>query len=120
LSPLLFENIANNEDVGVSVRVLFYLSLFSLMSCSQAYYGALEKIGIEKREILRDRIVSTQKSRKETAEDFKSALERFQDIAPFEGGELEEKYSRLSTTVDNLESRQAQVRDRIDSVENKA
>lgn len=92
----------------------------SLTGCSKIYYDALESVGYQKRELLKDRIVSTQESQEKTAEDFKTALERFQELAPFDGGELEEKYNRLSSTVEGLQSRKGEVRKRIDSVDSVA
>ena len=85
------------------------------------YFDALEKIGFQKRGLLKDRIIATQKSQKDTAEDFKTALERFREVVPNAGSkELEGRYSRLSSVVEKLVGRRDQVKTRISRVENVA
>ena len=99
-------------------RLLFVIALVAgLAACSSAYYGTLEKFGIEKRDILVDRIDEARDSQQEAAEQFASALEQFTAIVAVDGGELEQVYHRLSGEFEDSEARATEVRDRIESVE---
>ena len=88
-----------------------------LTSCSSTYYGALEKIGIEKRDILVDRIDDARDSQEDAKEQFSSALEQFRSVVDVDGGDLEKVYDRLNSEYEQSERRADEVRDRIDSVE---
>ena len=48
-----------------------------LAGCASAYYGAMEKFGIEKRDILVDRVEDSREAQEEAREQFESALEQF-------------------------------------------
>src|ERR1041385_7140298 len=48
-----------------------------LGGCSSAYYGAMEKIGFAKREILVDRVEKTRDAQNEAKQQFASALDHF-------------------------------------------
>ena len=91
-----------------------------LAGCQTAYFGAMEKVGIHKREILVDRIEETQESQEEAKEQFSSALEQFGSVVHFDGGDLEEIYNRLNDEFEDSEERAEEVRERIDAVESVA
>ena len=91
-----------------------------LAGCSTAYYGALEKVGIHKREILVDRVEDAQSSQEKAAEQFQSALEQFQAVVNFDGGDLEDIYDELNDEFERSESRAEAVRERIEEVEDVA
>ncbi len=63
--------------------------MFFVASCSQAYYGALEKVGIHKRDIMVDRVQEAKQSQQDAKEQFQSALEEFSSVANFQSGNLE-------------------------------
>ena len=86
-------------------------------ACSTAYYGALEKVGIEKRDILVDRIDDASEAQEDAKEQFASALDQYRSVIEFDGGDLEEIYDRLNDEYERSEARAAEVSDRIDSVE---
>ena len=88
--------------------------------CSSAYYGTLEKFGYAKREVLVDRVEKAQESQTEAQEQFASALERFLAVTKADGGELQRTYDALNADFKRSEARAAEVRDRIDSVEDVA
>ncbi|HAG41447.1 MAG TPA: DUF2959 domain-containing protein, partial [Pseudoalteromonas sp.] len=48
----------------------------TLSGCQSAYYSAMEKVGVHKRDILIDRVEETKDSQEESQEEFQSALER--------------------------------------------
>lgn len=93
------------------------LSLLTLMSCSSVYYGAMEKIGFHKRDILSSRVEKARDSQQEAKEQFKSALEKFSEVVQFNGGELEEKYLELNSEYTKSEARAEDVSSRIRAVE---
>lgn len=107
------------------IRVSFFLSLFCAFAvlgtgCSSAYYGAMEKIGFAKREILVDRVAETQKAQTAAKEQFASALQHFLAVTKVNGGELQKKYEELNREFTRSEDRAKEVRDRIAAVEDVA
>ncbi len=102
-------------------RLLLFLLFFSgLVGCSGAYYSAMEKVGVHKRDILADRVETARDSQQETKEEFASALERFTALVNFDGGDLEEKYQELNAVFEDCEAQAEEVTERIDAVENVA
>ncbi|NNC56636.1 MAG: DUF2959 domain-containing protein [Woeseiaceae bacterium] len=76
------------------------ISLAMLSGCASVQYSALEKVGIHKRDILVDRVEDARDAQTETREQLVSAYEELSALVGYEGGELEEKYERLSKEVD--------------------
>lgn len=102
-------------------RLLFsLLFVVFLVGCSGVYYGAMEKIGIHKRDILVDRVAEARDSQMETKQQFASALEQFKSVLEFDGGELEKKYRQLNSALKDSEEQAEEVRSRISAVENVA
>ncbi len=85
--------------------------------CSSAYYGAMEKIGFAKRDILVDRVDSAQKAQESAKEQFASALEKFLAVTKVDGGDLQRKYDQLNREFTRSEERAKEVRDRIAAVD---
>ena len=67
-----------------------------LAGCSGAYYQAMEKFGIAKREILADRVDDTRKAQTQAKEQFEDALQRFLAVTKTNGGDLQAKYEDLN------------------------
>ena len=102
-------------------KILFFFSLIlTFTGCSHVYYGAMEKVGVHKRDILVDRVEAARDSQQETKEQFVSALERFNSVINFKGGELEDKYHELKKELERSEDQVDDVRDRVDAVEDVA
>lgn len=97
------------------VAPVFALGL--LGACSSAYYKTMEGFGIEKRDILVDRVEDARDAQDSASEQFASALDQFRSTVNFDGGELEKTYDRLNAEYERSESEAAEVRERIDSVE---
>ena len=97
--------------------VLGLVSLLALASCTSTYYRALESIGIEKRDILADRLEETRDAQSDAKEQFSSALEQYRSVVQVDGGDLEEIYDRLNAEYENSAERAEEVQERIDSVE---
>ncbi|MBK1834758.1 DUF2959 family protein [Roseibacillus ishigakijimensis] len=87
-----------------------------LAACSTAYYGAMEKLGYEKRHILVSRVEKAKDSQIEAKEQFSSALDEFIAVSGYKGGELEKMYRRIEKAYEKSEDRAKDVRDRNDAV----
>lgn len=92
----------------------------ALAACSTVYYETMEKFGVEKREILTDRVESAQQAQLEAKDQFASALEKFRSVITVDGGDLQEKYTRLNKELKAAEARAEAVHERIDAVESVA
>jgi Skp family chaperone for outer membrane proteins len=90
--------------------------VFILLGCESAYYSAAEKVGIHKRDILVDRVEDSRDAQQEAEEQFQSALEHFQAVTGFEGGELEKVYKDLDSEYEDSAAAAEDVRERIDAV----
>lgn len=111
----------NNNTILRGARLLgmSVLSL-SLISCSTLYYRTLETVGIEKRDVLVDRVDDARDSQTEAKDQFSSALEQYRSVVAVEGGDLETIYDRLNTEYERSLDRAEEVRERIASIENVA
>lgn len=105
---------------SIALRFLLVTVVAMLTACSGTYYSALEKVGIEKRDILVDRIDDTQEAQEDAKEQFVSALERYRSVINVQGGELEEVYDQLNSEFKRCEDDAETVRARIASVESVA
>ena len=91
-----------------------------LASCTTAYYRALETVGIEKRDILVERVDEARESQTDAKEQFTSALDRYRGVVNVEGGDLEEIYDRLAAELERSEARAQAVEERVGAVQSVA
>ena len=78
-------------------RLIFVCcALLALAGCQSAYYSAMEKAGIHKRDILVDRVEDARDSQQAAKEQFKDALERYRSVVEVKGGDLEKRYDALN------------------------
>jgi hypothetical protein len=91
-----------------------------LTGCSGTYYKTMEGFGLEKRDILVDRVEDARDAQDSAAEQFASALEQFRATVQFDGGDLEKTYDRLNDEYEDSVDKADAVSSRIDSVENVA
>lgn len=89
-------------------------------SCTTAYYRALETVGIEKRDILVDRVEEARDSQTDAKEQFVSALDRYRSVVQVDGGDLEDVYDQLSSEFERSEARAQAVEQRVGAVEDVA
>lgn len=87
-----------------------------ITGCATAAYTIQEQFGIEKRDILVDRVGDVAKSQGEAQEEFKDALEAFRAVVAVDAGDLEREYDRLSRAYDRADAQADEVRDRVSSV----
>lgn len=103
----------------MKIRLLVILAAsFGLLSCSAAYYGAMERLGVHKRDIMVDRVKAARDQQNEAKQQFLTAMEQFKSVVNFQGGDLEKEYNKLNATLQKTESEAAAVRSRIRAVEN--
>lgn len=95
-------------------------SVFLLSGCQSAYYAAWEKVGVEKRDILVDRVENAKESQEDAQEQFSSALEAFGAVVAFDGGELEDVYDTLNGQYEDSVMAAENVTARINKVESVA
>jgi hypothetical protein len=98
--------------------VIFMVTFFG--GCSKAYYGAMEKMGVHKRDILVDRVEGARDAQSEAQEQFKSALEQFGAVIHIKNSKLKKAYEKLNAEYEDSEKAAKKVSDRIDAVESVA
>lgn len=76
----------------------------------KASYSAYELIGVEKRDLLRNRIDDTRDEQEDTKESFQDALEKLRGIYGLEGSDLEKQYRKLQSAYDDAQKRAEGVR----------
>lgn len=94
--------------------------VLGVTGCQSAYYSAWEKLGVEKRDIMVDRVENAKESQQDAQEQFSSALEEFSALVNFEGGELEEVYDALNDEYQDSQAAAQEVTDRINKVQSVA
>ena len=92
----------------------------SLAGCQSAYYSAWEQVGVEKRDIMVDRVEDAKESQKDAQEQFSSALEEFSALVNFDGGDLEDVYNSLNDEYEDSKSAAEDVSNRINKVQSVA
>lgn len=102
------------------MKTYLVLACVVLAGCSSAYYGAMEKMGFAKREILVDRVGDARKSQEEAKQQFADALQQFLAITQVQTGDLAQRYDKLNAEFKKSEARATAVNERIASVEDVA
>ncbi len=95
---------------------LFFIML-SLTACQSAYYSAMEKVGVHKRDIMLDRVEEAKESQQEAQQQFKSALVQLSELINFDGGELEQQYELINDQYEASKAAADDVSERIEKVE---
>jgi len=100
--------------------VTVVLSVFLLSGCSKTYYGAMEKAGIHKRDIMVDRVEDARDVQGEAQEQFKSALEQFDAVVKLKETDLKRAYDKLNNEYEESREIAEKVSERIEKVESVA
>ena len=100
-----------------SILLLSALLTLTLSSCSSVYYGAMEKVGVHKRDIMVSRVKKARNSEQEAKKVFNSALEEFIAVTDYKGGDLEKKYNKVNNAYLSAEKQADDVKSRHDDVE---
>jgi hypothetical protein len=101
-------------------KSLVLLVLLFLVACQSAYYGAAEKVGYPKRDILVDRVEQSRDAQQVAEVQFQSALDQLTALAAYDGGDLEDMYDAMDSENDRCIEAAVAVRDRIAKVEHVA
>ncbi len=96
---------------------LGFVLVMVLVGCQTAYYGALEKLGYHKRDLLVSDVQKARDAQEEAKEQFQTAFEQFSTVLNFKGGALQDTYEKLNAEYERSESKAQAVHDRIASVE---
>jgi hypothetical protein len=111
----------NYNGIGVAAALLGAVLLVPFLgACSKAYYGAMEKVGIHKRDILIDRVEGARDAQSEAQKQFKSALEQFSAVVHIGNSNLKKAYETLNAEYEDSEKAAKKVSERIDKVESVA
>jgi len=95
-------------------------ALLILTGCQSAYYSAMEKAGIHKRDILVDRVEDARDSQLEAKEQFTDALAQYRSVVEVKGGDLEKRYDALNREYEASLASARDVQSRIEAVEDVA
>src|SRR5690554_4468565 len=104
----------------VSQLITVMIVAVALVGCQSAYYNTMEKFGVHKRDILVDRVDDARDAQADAQQEFKSALQRLDELLQFDGGELEERYNALNDDYESSKSAAERVRDRIEAIDDVA
>lgn len=100
--------------------LIFVASAAFLSGCQSAarnvVYSAWEKVGVEKRDLLKDRIEDARDEQKDAGETFSDALEKLRAVYGVDGGELGKRYDKLKASYDDAEEEAEEVRKSIEKV----
>ncbi|MGY8812011.1 MAG: DUF2959 domain-containing protein [Pseudomonadales bacterium] len=100
------------------IRLLFVsLLVVAAAGCQSAYYGAMERVGVHKRDIMVDRVESAQEAQTDAKEQFESALAQFRSIIQIKDQDLATRYDRLNDEYEDSKAAAKAVTVRIDAVE---
>ncbi len=102
------------------VAVAILGGMFFAWGCSGTYYGAMEKVGVHKRDIMVDRVEKARDSQEDAQEQFKSALEQFDSVVKLKDTNLKRAYRRLDDEYEDSREAADEVSSRIDKVESVA
>ncbi len=102
---------------SVRMKPLAFVAFALVISgCQSAYYGALEKVGIHKRDVLVSRVEKTRDSQQDAKQQFASALQQFRSVMQFDGGNLEDIHTRLNDEYQDSQAAADEIKSRIDDV----
>jgi len=91
------------------LATILLVTLFTLVGCQTAYYNAMEKIGYEKRDLLKNRVKDAKDSQEDAKEEFESAYDQFSELIDFDGGNLEKTYRKLKSSYEDAKARADEV-----------
>lgn len=104
-----------------SIKNVLLLGLMSgtllLSGCSTAYYAAMEKVGVHKRDILIDRVEEARDAQAVSQQEFKDALDQLSQLINFHGGNLQDRYEALNVQYEESKKAAEEVTARINKVE---
>ncbi len=107
----------HKDSCGVFLAVVL---LLALSGCASTYYGAMEKVGVHKRDILVDRVEAGRDSQAAAQKQFQSALEEFDSVVKLQETDLKKAYDRLNKEYEKSSDAAREVSTRIEKIESVA
>ena len=101
----------------MSPRLLLASLVLTLAACNTVYYAAWEKLGYEKRDLLKSAVKAARGEQKEAGEEFQDALTQLQKLTGYRGGNLESAYNRFKGEYEDCEAQATAVRNEIREVD---
>lgn len=101
----------------MNCRLVLALCLSTLTSCNTIYYAAWEKLGYEKRDLLKSAVKAARGEQKEAGEEFQDALTQLKKLTGYRGGNLESAYNRFKGEYEDCEAQATAVRSQIREVD---
>lgn len=111
-----------NKDYLKSFKTytLLVLTTVAMLGCQSAYYSAMEKVGVHKRDIMLDRVESAQTAQQDAQQQFKSALDQLSQLINYDGGDLAAQYELVNDQYEASKASAEEVTARISAIENVA
>lgn len=104
-----------------TMRIISAIVCVALVAgCQTAYYGAMEKVGFEKRDILVDRVEEARDDQQAAKQQFTTALQQFRAVTGFTGGQLGTAYDTLNESYERSKAKANAVHDSIVKVDDVA
>ena len=98
-------------------HLLFFLTvLISILGCSSIYYAAWEKLGKQKRDLLRDSVIAARDDQKDAGKDLRDALTRLRDAYGVTSSTLQRTYDDLNGHYRRVTGRYDDLSARIDKM----
>jgi uncharacterized protein YukE len=96
------------------------IALVLLSGCQSAYYSAMEKVGVHKRDIMLDRVENAQSAQQDAQQQFTSALEQLSQLINYDGGDLAAQYTLVNDQYEASKASAEEVASRIEAIESVA
>jgi len=109
-----------SQSLGRSKLYLTIIALVFLAGCQSAYYSAMEKVGLHKRDIMLDRVENAQTAQQDAQQQFTSALEQLSQLINYDGGNLAAQYELVNDQYQASKASAEEVTSRIEAIENVA
>ena len=105
-----------SKRISIKPIICLILTLFTF-SCSSIYYSAWEKLGYQKRDLLKSSVESAQQEQKNANEQFKDALVTLRSAYNIKPTELQNTYDKLNGSYEASLSRSTNLGSRIDKMD---
>jgi hypothetical protein len=110
-------NISNSKGCRLFFAVM---TIVLFAGCQSAYYSAMEKVGVHKRDIMLDRVENAQTAQQDAQQQFKSALDQLSQLINYDGGDLAAQYELVNDQYEASKSSAEEVASRITAIESVA
>ena len=93
------------------------LLIFAFTSCTTIYYEAWEKLGKQKRDLLKDNIKNAQDDQQDVSKELKDALTHLKEAYGLKETKLERTYNKIKDNYDTAEKNDQNLKKRIEKVQ---